>query len=58
MPLCHRHAYGCCNPLAQWPRRCFDTWRMPIFRVTGRVGTPLSEVLDLLHGHGLEAGQV
>jgi hypothetical protein len=56
--LGHGHADGGGDALAQGAGGGLDARGMAVFGVAGGVGTPLPEVLDLLHRHGLEAGQV
>jgi hypothetical protein len=58
MGLGHRHADGRGQALAQRAGGGLDAGRVVDFRVAGGQRAPLTEVLDLLHRHGLEAGQV
>ena len=58
VPLCHGQANGGCDSLTQRPRRRLHPRRVAIFWVTGRIGAPLTEILDLLHRHRLEPCEV
>jgi hypothetical protein len=58
MSLGHRHADGGGQALAQRAGGGLDARGVVDFRVAGGQRSPLTEVLDLLHRHGLEAGQV
>ena len=53
-----RHADRVGQPLAQRAGRGLDTRRVAVFRVARRLAAELAEILDLLQGHGLVAGQV
>ena len=58
MTFRHGHANRSGYALAQGPCGRLDTGGMAVFRVAGGIRPPLTEVTDLLHGHGLKAGQV
>ena len=57
-PLGQRHAHGCGNALPQRAGGGFDTQSVVIFRMTGRFRAQFAEVLDVLDGHALGAGQI
>ena len=54
----HGHADGGGDALAQRTGGGFNAGGVAVLRVAGGVGAPLTEVADLVHRHGLEAGQV
>ena len=56
--LGHGHADGGGEALAEGACGGLHPRRVAVFRVPGRVGAPLPKVADLVHRHGLEAGQV
>ena len=56
--LGHGHADGGGQALTQRASGGLDARRGAVLGVARGLGAPLTEVLDLLHGHGLDAGQV
>ncbi len=58
MTLGHGHAHRGGDALAQGAGGRLDARRVAVFRVARRGRAPLAEILDLLHRHGLEAGQM
>ena len=58
MALGHGHTDRRGQALTERAGGDFHSRGVPVFGVTGRIGVPLPEILDRLHGHGLEAGQV
>jgi hypothetical protein len=58
MTLGHGHADGGGEALAQRAGSRLDAGRVAILGMAGGVGAELPEVADLVHRHGLEAGQV
>ena len=57
-PLSQRHAHGCGNALPQRAGGGFHTQGVVIFGMTGRFRAQFAEVLDVLNGHALGAGQI
>ena len=58
MPLRHRHAHGCCNPLPERPGRSFDAGRDEVLRMARRVRAQLAEIADIVAADRGITGQV
>ena len=58
LALGNRHADGIGNTLAERAGGGFDAGGMAVFRMAGRLGAELAELLDVLDGHILVARQI